>query len=168
MIYAKSYDSITKKVLNESSGELEPKEFHEVKYRKQIKGGFGMFYRSYEEAVENLISSKLDFTIWLEIKNQFTYARIEVVLSATELSKKLNCSRQKVSMIIGKAADEGLIMQVSRGTYRLNPFMVLPFRSNGEELQKEWNALTTSNLKQKDEEVELVAPDKVQSSDDED
>lgn len=136
-----TYDSITKKVLNETSGEFESVEFRQIKSRKNIKGGFHMGYKSYEEAVENIISSKLDYTILLEVKNQFTYARIEVLISATEISKKLGCTRSKVTAVIGRMIEEGLLMRVGRGAYRLNPYMYIPFRANGEELQGEWNEI---------------------------
>ena len=141
MLQTTSYDSITKKVLNENTGELEKKEFIENKQKKKIKGGFNMVYKSYEETVENIIKSKLDFTILLEIKNKFTYQRVECVISPTDIAKKTNCSKPKVVTLIKLMIDNELLKRVDRGTYRLNPFMYLPFRANAEELQYEWNQI---------------------------
>lgn len=135
------YDIITKKVLNENTGELEVKDFKEVKKLSTVKRGFFMLYKSYEEAVENCINSKLDYSILLEVKNSFSYARIECVISPTDISKKLNCSKRKVTSIIKKMTENKILMKVSKGVYRLNPYMVIPYRSNGEELQKEWTEL---------------------------
>ena len=36
---------------------------------------------------------------------------------------------------------EQMLLKVARGTSRLNPYMVLPFRSDGELLQNEWTQL---------------------------
>jgi hypothetical protein len=144
MIVESYVDIITKKVLNETSGELEVKDFKQMKTRKQIKGGFAMYYISYEEAIENILSSKLDWTIILEIKNQFTYARVECPISAIEISKRLGCSTQKVTKIITLMIEQKLLMRVRKGLYRLNPFMIIPFRADGELLQKEWNQLNAA------------------------
>lgn len=105
------------------------------------KGGFAMYYKSYEEAVANIINSKLDYTILLEIKRQFTYARIECVISATNLAQSLGCAKFKVNTVLSAMVKEQMLLKVARGTYRLNPYMVLPFRSDGELLQNEWTQL---------------------------
>lgn len=143
MEYYKTSESITKRVLNEASGTLEEVTFRSEKERKRIKGGFAMYYKSYEEAVANIINSKLDYTILLELKRQFTYARIECVISATELSKKLGCAKSKVNTIISAMVREQLLLKVARGVYRLNPYMVLPFKSDGELLQREWSQIVS-------------------------
>ena len=36
---------------------------------------------------------------------------------------------------------EQLLLKVARGVYRLNPYMVLPFKSDGELLQTEWTQI---------------------------
>lgn len=141
MTLTSTYDIISKKVLNEASGELETTEFKQVKTVKSIRGGFYMMYKSYEETVESIISSKLDFTILLEIKNQFTYQRIECVISASDICSKLACARSTVNAILKKMVDSKMLLRVGRGTYRLNPFMCIPFRSDGQSLQSEWNTL---------------------------
>ena len=141
MEYYTTSESITKKVLNEASGSLEEVVFRTEKERKRIKGGFAMYYKSYEEAVANIINSKLDYTILVEIKRQFTYARIECVISATNLAQSLGCAKSKVNTVLSAMVKEQMLLKVARGIYRLNPYMVLPFRADGELLQNEWTQL---------------------------
>jgi hypothetical protein len=136
-----SYDIITRTVLNEASGELEQVDFRQVKEKKQIKGGFGMYYKSYEDAVGEVINSNLEWKIWIDIKNHFTYQRVESSLVVDEIAKKLECSDTKVKLVIKKAIEAELLMRVARGIYRLNPFMILPYRADGAELQREWKEL---------------------------
>ncbi|MGD8305041.1 MAG: hypothetical protein PVF17_00170 [Ignavibacteria bacterium] len=59
--------------------------------------------------------------------------------------------------------EKDLVRRVSRGKYMINPHALQTVFHKQKEV---WDK--ASNPKQKDEEVELVAPDKVQSSDDED
>lgn len=143
MISEISYDIITRTVLNEASGELEQVDFRQVKERTQIKGGFGMYYKSYEETIEHLIDSKLDWKIWVAVKNHFTWRRVETSLDMTKLAKDLGCSRAKIGTVVKKAVEIKLLLRVSRGIYRLNPFMILPYRADGAELQAEWLALVS-------------------------
>jgi predicted transcriptional regulator len=134
-------DIITHKVLNEKTGELESTDFQQVKKSKNIRGGFRMVYKSYDEAVEDIISSKLDFSILICIRDKFTYAQKEHNLSAMEISEDFKVSRQKVTTIISKAVKAGLLKKSSKSLYRLNPFMYVPYRADGSELQAEWNEL---------------------------
>lgn len=143
MEYYKTSESITKKVLNEASGSLEEVVFKAEKERKRIKGGFAMYYKSYEESIANIINSKLDYTILLEIKRQFTYARVECIISATSLAQRLGCAKSKVNTVLSAMLKEQMLLKVARGTYRLNPYMVLPFKADGELLQTEWTQLVS-------------------------
>ena len=110
----------------------------EIKTTKKIKSGFRMMYKSYEEAMEQIISSKKDYAIAIHIKNLFTYNKIEIYIQSTEISKSFKVAKSKVSMIIKAMVDNKLLMRVDRGVYRLNPFMYLPYRSEAEVLQREW------------------------------
>lgn len=141
MLVTSTIDIITKKVLNETSGELESKDFRQIKETKRVKGGYANMYKSYEEAIEQVISSKLDYTILLEFKNQFTYQRVECVLSPAKVGKKLGCSERKALTVLQRMIQVGLVMKVDKWTYRLNPYMVLPYHSDGETLQREWTEL---------------------------
>lgn len=132
---------VTHKILNEETGEYESKDFKQIKETKVIKGGFRMTYKSYDEAQLEIVKSTMDLKILLHIRDMFTYQKVEVVVSPTEISKELEVAKSKVQTVIKRMTDSGLIKKVSRGTYRLNPFMFIPFRASGEELQYEWKQL---------------------------
>ncbi len=134
-------DIITKKVLNEETGELESKDFKETKTSKRIRGGFRMVYKSYDKAVEEIITSKKDFSILVYIRDLFTYQRVENVLSKKDLALLFNVSEQKITTLIKKMININLLKRIDRGIYRLNPYMYIPFRANAEALQKEWTEL---------------------------
>ena len=142
--YVTSERIVSHKILNDATGELEAKDFMEMKQKKKLKGGFSMVYLDYDEAVESIIRSQLDFSLVVAIRKMFTYKRVEVVLSATDISQKFSVSKSKVDLLIKKMLTASLLKRVSRGTYRLNPYMYLPFRADGPELQAEWNKVTTS------------------------
>ena len=132
---------ITKKVLNDDTGELESTDFRKVQKTKILKGGFMLTYKDYDTAVCEVINSKKDLEMLVAIRDMFTYAKIEVVLSPTEVAKRFNVSKQKVVTLITKMTKVKLLLRVSKGVYRLNPYMFLPFKSDGELLQQEWKRL---------------------------
>ena len=132
-------DIITKKVLNENTGELESQSYKQIRKRKKIRGGFRMVYKTYDDAVLEVVKSKKDLEILIYIRDLFTYNRVENVLSKVDIAKALKVSEQKASVVIRRLLDSNLIKKVSRGIYRLNPYMYLPFRSDAENLQQEWN-----------------------------
>ena len=138
MSYVVSEKSITHRVLNDSTGELEAKQFSEVKTRKNIKGGFSMVYNNYDEAVGAIVKSQLDFKLVVYIRKLFTYKKIEVSVSSTRISKDLGVGKSKVDSIVKRMVEVNLLKRVHRGVYRLNPYMYLPMNSNGESMQSEW------------------------------
>jgi len=117
----------------------------ELRKSRGIKGGFSMVYKSYDEVLSKCVKSNLDYKIILAIRNKFTYKRVEVVISFTTLAQKMNTSKQKVTKLIKELVEEGLLLRIDKGTYRLNPFMYIPYRADGEELQQEWNQLITKD-----------------------
>jgi len=128
-------------------------EIHEdptLKTKKKIRGGFRMSYLLYDEAVYNIITSKKDFEIITRIREKFTYKKVEVELSPTQLAKELNVSRQKISNVLKKMKDTKMIKQIYSNTYRFTPFMYIPFRANAEELQLEWSTTLDKGNKIKD------------------
>lgn len=142
MNFNETSEIITKKVLNESTGELESKDFKSIKKTKRIKGGFHMSYKSYEEVQRNVVFSNNDIKILTLITNQFTYQRVETSLPAEDISKTIGCSRPVVTKFIKRLVEADLLKRVTRGIYRLNPYMYLPFRADGEALQEEWTRLS--------------------------
>lgn len=135
--------SISHQVLNELTGELEYKTFNENPIKKKIvKGGWRMTYPAYDEALISIVKSGKDLEVVTYIRELFTKNRVENVLSKTDLAKALDVSDQKITDIINRMLSVKLLMRVSRGVYRLNPFMYLPCQSEGPVLQKEWKELS--------------------------
>ena len=145
MIFTTTEEIITKQVLNETTGEVESQDFKQLKKHKKIRGGFRMVYLLYDEAVHKVISSKKDFEIITGIREMFTHKKTEVELSPTDLAKRYNVSRRKVSELLKKLKEVKMLTLVYSTSYRFNPFMYVPYRANGEELQNEWNQLTTKD-----------------------
>jgi len=141
MNYSKPRRIITQFVLDKNTGEVKPVDFKEEFKTKRIRGGFRMVYKEYDKAISEIISSKKDYDIVIYIRDKFTYNKIEVYLSSTDISKAMNVSKSKVDLLIKKMKENYLLLKISRGVYRLNPFMYIPYRSDAESLQKEWNEL---------------------------
>jgi len=136
---------VTKQVLNPETGELMTENFEQIhKHKDNIKRGFTMVYKSYDEAVERVITSKLDYALLISIRNMFSRTNTQRALSAIDIAKVFDTTRQKVSVLIKKMLEVRLLVKVSRLEYRLNPFMYLPYMSNGFELQKEWKEIEQS------------------------
>lgn len=140
---------LTKFVLNDNTGELEAQDFMEIKeVKKRLKGGFRMIYKEYDEILKKCVKSNLDLRMILEIRDKFTYKRIEVYLSAIELAKTLGTTRQTMSNMIKKLLKEKFILKVDKYIFRLNPFMYLPYRCKAIELQQEWIELDKDYFKE--------------------
>lgn len=97
-------------------------------------------YSEYDKALLKIIRSTKDLEIVIHIRDMFTYRRDDNVLSKIDLSRTLNVSERTISDIIKRMVEVKLLRRVSRGVYRLNPFMYLPFRADGYELQQEWKS----------------------------
>lgn len=112
---------------------------------KNIKGGFNMIYhKAYEDIMEEVINSKKELKLFNWITNKFTYQRIEVPLPFTEVSF---ISKRQFSEMIKKLVELKYIQRISKGLYRLNPFIYLPYRSDATQLQQEWNDIIFFEIK---------------------
>lgn len=145
MYFTTVTQSITHKVLNETTGELEPKQFDEISKRKQIKGGFRMVYKSYDDALLDVIKSTKDLELLILIRDMFTYKQVEVSLSTTHLHESTGIAKSKITEVISRMVSADLLRKIRRGVYRLNPYMYVPFRADAETLQAEWLILTKEN-----------------------
>ena len=145
MQFTTTQQCITHKVLNEVTGELEPKQFDEVTKRKFIKGGYRMVYKSYDEALLGIVKSTKDLELVILIRDMFTYMQIEVNLSTSHLQSITGVTKSKITEVISRMVATSLLHKVRRGVYRLNPYMYLPYRSDSELLQAEWLKLTKEN-----------------------
>lgn len=130
---------ITQKILNEETGELETKDFKQVKTVSKLKGGFNMIYhKNYEEVMLEVVNSKRELQLFNWITNKFTYQRVETPLPFIEVQF---ISKSQFSIMLKELVKLKYIKRVSRGVYRLNPFIYIPYKSDATLLQKEWNAL---------------------------
>ena len=132
---------ITQKVLNDDTGELESKEYKEIKTLTGVKGGFSIMYKTYDQAVIDSIRSKTDLEVIIYIRNLFTYKQTNNNISKVKVSNQFNITEQKITRLIKRMVDSSLLMRVERGIYRLNPYMYLPYHADGKALQREWDEL---------------------------
>lgn len=137
-------DIIQHQVLNDTTGELEVKNFIEQRTAKNLRGGFNMIYhKSYEEVTEAAIKSNNDIKLFNWVTNQFTYARVEVPLIYGDCP--VSVSQPTFSRMIKSLVELGYLKRVSRGLYRLNPYIYIPYKADGSELQADWLKLTKDN-----------------------
>ena len=138
MQFTTTKQSITHKILNETTGELEPKQFDEIVKKKRIKGGFRMVYKSYDDALLAIVKSTKDLELVIFIRDMFTYRQVEVNLSTSYLQEQTGMAKSKITEVISRMVASELLRKVRRGVYKLNPYMYVPFRADAEELQSEW------------------------------
>ena len=139
-MFVKSTLSISKKVLNEDTGELESKEFKEQYKKSSIRGGFNLMYHGkYEEVTEQALKSGTDIKIFNWITNSFKYQKVDVPLTYDRC--KIKVSKAQFSKVLKRLVELKYIKRTSRGIYRLNPFIYVPYKANGAELQQEWEEL---------------------------
>ena len=111
-----------------------------------------MYYELYDKAQFHIVKGEKDLAVMVHIKNLFTKNKIEIPLNAREIAKKVVIKKRngkiekgvgqpKVSTVIKHMVECEFLARVSRGMYRLNPYMHLPSFSNGVELQKEWDEI---------------------------
>lgn len=131
---------LTQSILNKQTQEYEDVNFIEQTVTKTIRGGYNMIYhKSYEEVMESTIKSNIELKLFNWITNKFTYQRIESSIIFTECNIKV--SQPVFSKMVKSLVDIGYLLRVSRGIYRLNPFVYVPFRADASLLQEEWNQL---------------------------
>ena len=145
MQFTTTKQSITHKILNETTGELEPKQFDEIVKKKRIKGGFRMIYKSYDDALLTIVKSTKDLELVIFIRDMFTYRQVEVHLSTSYLQEQTGMAKSKITEVISRMVAAELLRKVRRGVYKLNPYMYVPFRADAETLQAEWLTLIKEN-----------------------
>lgn len=145
MQFITTKQSITHKILNETTGELEPKQFDEIAKKKRIKGGFRMTYKSYDDALLAIVKSTKDLELVIFIRDMFTYRQVEVNLSTSYLQEQTGMAKSKITEVISRMVAAELLRKVRRGVYKLNPYMYVPFRADAETLQAEWLTLIKEN-----------------------
>lgn len=136
---------ITKKVLNETTGELESKDFKQLKESKRIKGGFLlMYYKDFNYIQEHSITSAKDVALFNWITNKFTYIKSTTSLNYSDCT--VNISKASFHKFIKKLIALRYLHRISRGEYLLNPFIYLPYKSDEAKLQEQWNTIVKASL----------------------
>ena len=131
---------MTHKILNEDTGELESKEYREIQQVSHLRGGFNLIYhKTYEQVNEAAVKSGNDMKLFNWITNQFTHQKVDVPLPYDKCT--ISISQPQFSRMIKRLIELNYLKRTSRGIYRLNPFIYLPYKTNGAELQQEWNEL---------------------------
>ena len=136
---------MTHQILNQDTGELEHKEYSEKKDKSKLKGGFILMYpKTYEEVQEAVLKSNTDIKVFHWITNRFTYKISETSLLHKDCPTQI--SQPMYSKLIAKLIDEEYLKRISKGIYRLNPYIYLPYHADGEALQEEWKSLCGLSL----------------------
>lgn len=100
-----------------------------------------VYYKDYSNVMLSVIRSNNDMRIFLHIQDSFTKTKVDVNLNQTKIAKKLKCSLSSVKTIMAKLRTLQFIAKSSDGSYRLNPFIYIPYQSKGLELQEEWSEM---------------------------
>jgi hypothetical protein len=140
MQFVTKLESITHKILNEATGELESKDFKEIRKHRRVKGGFNfMYHKDYEAVTETVVKSNKDLKLFNWITNKFAKTKVEVQIVHSTCD--LDISQPVFSKMIKKLIEIKYLKRVGRGIYRLNPFIYVPYQGDVETLQREWNEL---------------------------
>ena len=107
---------------------------------------FDMQYQEYDLAIAKIIECRKDFEIITYIKNLFLEKEIKFIVSIA--SRDLKTSKRKIYEILSLMIENKILFHVSILTFRLNPYMIIPFGFNGEDLQKEWDELIKNRKKE--------------------
>jgi len=131
--------SIPIEILNQDTGELESKRFTEdrVYVSSGIKQGWRRMYIAYDEVMESLKSQK-EIQLFIHIRNMFTKSKSYIGINQTKIAKEFGISREMMNRFIRKLITLKFIQKQEDSTYKMNPFMFIPYQADAKILQKEW------------------------------
>ena len=136
-------ESMTKLVLNETSGELETQLFiRDIEVKNSGKQGWTKMYKNGYDMVMLNLNSKLEMKIFIAIRDSFSRSKIEINISQVKLAEKFNTTKSTVNRFIKKLVEIGFLIKIERGIYRMNPFIYVPYQADAPFLQAEWTELT--------------------------
>jgi len=137
---------ITKSILNNQTGEIDDEEFIQRKSKtKTYKGGWRMMYIDFEYVLIEMKSPK-EVKALLQLKNMFKASTNQIVINKSRMCKDFGMTRVTFSNFITRLISYDFLIELIDKQYRMNPFMYLPYRSNGKELQDEWEKIRNKNL----------------------
>jgi len=133
--------SIIKQLLTPNS-EIETIRMREdVTYKEQKKQGWISMYKDGYDKTIMCLKSDLEKSVFMQVRDMFTRSQTEVNVSQVKIAKAHKSTAPTISKIVKKLVDVGFLMKVSRGVYRMNPFVLVPYQADGLKLQKEWIVL---------------------------
>ena len=131
--------SIPMEVLNPETGEFETKRFtQDSTYNTGIKQGWRRMYIAYDEVMEHLNSQK-EIQMFIHIRNLFTKSKPNVNINQTKLAKEFDVNRVTLNRFVKKLTSVEFINKEDDSSYRMNPYMFIPYRADAKTLQEEWN-----------------------------
>jgi len=137
------YDRIiTKKVLNEKTGEIKEEAFRLKKL--SIKGGSSNMYKNFYDIIVEIASvSKTSAMLLKRLNEVMNTNKLDVNVSYRDF--KDICGKKAYTMFIKRCIDLNYIKRTGNGVYRINPFILIPYKLNGAKAQREWLELENKN-----------------------
>jgi hypothetical protein len=137
---------ITKNILNNKTGEIDEEEFIQRKSKSRTsKGGWRMMYSDFEYVLINMKSQK-EIKALIQLKNMFKASISQIVINKSTMCKNFGMTRVTFSNFISRLISYNFLIELEDKQYRMNPFMYLPYKSSGRELQDEWERIIGENL----------------------
>lgn len=130
--------SITKQILNEDTGEIEPFKFVEdSRFKNSFKKGWRMYYTDYDDMLEKVIRSSKDVAMLHYLKEKIN-RDFELNINITKESARMKVGRNKLSTFLSRLVDANFLCRTDVG-FKSNPFMYIPYMANNiKEKQEEW------------------------------
>ena len=125
------------RVVNETTGEVETVAV-EIKdnIRHRVKNGWCRVYRFKLDDVLREITSKIEYDIFVEIRDSNISKTFALNFNQTKIAKKLNVSRMTVSRVVSKLKENDFIRKFEN-VYFINPFIYIPPNMPNEDIEKE-------------------------------
>jgi len=102
-------------------------------------------YSDFEYVLIKMKSPK-EIKALLKLKNIFKASTIQIVINKSTMCKDFEMNRVSFSNFITRLISYDFLIELNDKQYRMNPFMYLPYKSSGLELQEEWNKIREDNL----------------------
>ena len=102
-------------------------------------------YSDFEYVLIKMKSPK-EIKALLKLKNIFKASTIQIVINKSTMCKDFEMNRVSFSNFITRLISYDFLIELNDKQYRKNPFMYLPYKSSGLELQEEWNKIREDNL----------------------
>ena len=135
-------ESFVKQVLDERTGEVVPERYvKDTVFKANGKQGWVKMYKNGYDEVMLKLNSNLEMNLFIEIRDRFTRTQEEVHFSQKDMADKFSTRPQTVNKLVKKLSNVGFIAKVSRGVYRMNPYILVPYQADANKLQEEWDSL---------------------------